>query len=364
MVPKAEHLDAERANLDFFLDIPPPRPPRREGRLDQGLADARAAVRVQRGLRRLRRDAVPEAAVPDVRRPDARRERHRLLLDLRRQPADDALVTATRTAAGPAWSNSLFEDNAEFGLGMRLALDQQVALRARRCSSASAPIDRRGPRPRDPRRPPGRRGATRRPARARRAAQGDGSRRARTTRLGTCSPIADALVRKERLDRRRRRLGLRHRLRRARPRAGERARRQRARARHAGLLEHGRAGLEGDAARAPWRSSPPAASRSGEKDLGLIAAAYGNVYVAQVALGADNAQTVKAFAEAESWPGPSLIIAYSTCIAHGIDMSTSMSHQTEAVKSGFWPLWRYDPRLGRRRGNIRCSSTAARRRSR
>jgi pyruvate-ferredoxin/flavodoxin oxidoreductase len=83
----------------------------------------------------------------------------------------------------------------------------------------------------------------------------------------------------------------------------------------------------------------------GRKDLGLFAAGYGNVYVGQVALGADNAHTVKVFGEAETWDGPSLIIAYSTCIAHGIDMSTSMSHQTEAVKSGFWPLWRYDPRL-------------------
>jgi pyruvate/2-oxoacid:ferredoxin oxidoreductase beta subunit len=83
----------------------------------------------------------------------------------------------------------------------------------------------------------------------------------------------------------------------------------------------------------------------GRKDLGLFATGYGNVYVAQIALGADNAQTVKALAEAETWPGPSLIIAYSTCIAHGIDMSTSMSHQAEAVKTGFWPLWRYDPRL-------------------
>jgi pyruvate-ferredoxin/flavodoxin oxidoreductase len=82
----------------------------------------------------------------------------------------------------------------------------------------------------------------------------------------------------------------------------------------------------------------------GRKDLGLFASDYGNVYVAQVALGGDNAQTVKAFAEAESWHGPSLIIAYSTCISHGIDMSTSMSHQKEAVQSGFWPLYRYDPR--------------------
>jgi pyruvate-ferredoxin/flavodoxin oxidoreductase len=84
--------------------------------------------------------------------------------------------------------------------------------------------------------------------------------------------------------------------------------------------------------------------RVGKKDLGMIAAAYGNVYVAQVAIGADNAQTVKALAEAESWHGPSVIIAYSTCIAHGIDMSTSMSHQSEAVRSGYWPTYRYDPR--------------------
>jgi len=83
----------------------------------------------------------------------------------------------------------------------------------------------------------------------------------------------------------------------------------------------------------------------GRKDLGMIAAAYGSVYVAQVAMGADNAQTVKALAEAETWDGPSLVIAYSTCIEHGIDMATSMTHQGEAVKSGFWPLWRYDPRL-------------------
>jgi pyruvate-ferredoxin/flavodoxin oxidoreductase len=82
----------------------------------------------------------------------------------------------------------------------------------------------------------------------------------------------------------------------------------------------------------------------GRKDLGLFASDYGNVYVAQVAVGGDNAQTVKAFAEAEAWHGPSLIIAYRTCISHGIDMSTSMSHQKEAVQSGFWPLYRYDPR--------------------
>jgi pyruvate-ferredoxin/flavodoxin oxidoreductase len=80
-----------------------------------------------------------------------------------------------------------------------------------------------------------------------------------------------------------------------------------------------------------------------KKDLGAIARAYGNVYVAQIAMGANDIQTVKALMEADAWPGPSLVIAYSTCIAHGIDMSKSMSHQKDAVKSGYWPLYRFHP---------------------
>ena len=75
-----------------------------------------------------------------------------------------------------------------------------------------------------------------------------------------------------------------------------------------------------------------------------MAVAYGNVYVAQVAMGANPAQTIRTFQEAESYPGPSLILAYSHCIAHGINMTTSMSHQKDAVNSGFWPLYHYDPR--------------------
>lgn len=81
----------------------------------------------------------------------------------------------------------------------------------------------------------------------------------------------------------------------------------------------------------------------GKKDLGAIAMSYGNVYVAQVALGANDLQTVKAFNEAAAWDGPSIILAYSTCIAHGIDMAKSMSHQKDIVKSGYWPLYRYSP---------------------
>lgn len=82
-----------------------------------------------------------------------------------------------------------------------------------------------------------------------------------------------------------------------------------------------------------------------KKDLALQATAYGNVYVARVAMGADPQQTIKAFREAESYDGPSLIIAYSHCIAHGIDMRKGLDQQYRAVASGHWPLMRYNPVL-------------------
>jgi pyruvate-ferredoxin/flavodoxin oxidoreductase len=82
-----------------------------------------------------------------------------------------------------------------------------------------------------------------------------------------------------------------------------------------------------------------------KKDLGLIAMSYGYVYVARVAMGANDAQTLKAFIEAEAYSGPSLIIAYSHCIAHGIDMVKGLNQQKLAVQCGMWPLYRYDPRL-------------------
>jgi pyruvate-ferredoxin/flavodoxin oxidoreductase len=72
---------------------------------------------------------------------------------------------------------------------------------------------------------------------------------------------------------------------------------------------------------------------------------YGNVYVAQVAMGASHNQTVKAMVEAERYDGPSLLICYSACIAHGIDMSQSLAREEMAVKSGHWPLYRYNPEL-------------------
>ncbi len=82
-----------------------------------------------------------------------------------------------------------------------------------------------------------------------------------------------------------------------------------------------------------------------KKDLGLHAINYGSVYVATVALGANDAQTIRAFLDAESYDGPSIIIAYSHCIAHGIDMTRGMQQQKAAVNSGHWLLYRYDPRL-------------------
>lgn len=80
-----------------------------------------------------------------------------------------------------------------------------------------------------------------------------------------------------------------------------------------------------------------------KKDLGMMAINYGNVYVAKVAMGSNDTQTLRAFLEAEAYDGPSIIIAYSHCIAHGIEMSTAMQNQKAAVDSGYWQLYRYNP---------------------
>ena len=84
-----------------------------------------------------------------------------------------------------------------------------------------------------------------------------------------------------------------------------------------------------------------------KKDLGMIAMTYGNIYVARVAMGANDAQTIRAFIEAEAYDGPALIIAYSHCIAHGIDLAKGMEQQKLAVQSGYWPLYRFNPNLAK-----------------
>ena len=81
----------------------------------------------------------------------------------------------------------------------------------------------------------------------------------------------------------------------------------------------------------------------GKKDLALQAISYGNVYVAQIAMGANPQQTLLAMREAEAYDGPSLILAYSHCIAHGINMTKALDNQMALVKSGQWSLYRYNP---------------------
>ena len=87
--------------------------------------------------------------------------------------------------------------------------------------------------------------------------------------------------------------------------------------------------------------------RSAKKNLAMMAMAYDNVYVAQVALGANPVATIRAISEAEAFDGPSIIIAYSPCIEHGIKggLSNHISVEKKAVTSGYWPIFRYDPRL-------------------
>ena len=119
----------------------------------------------------------------------------------------------------------------------------------------------------------------------------------------------------------------------------------------------------GQASKATPRGASAKFAASGKagrkKDLGMIAKAYRDVYVAQVALNANEAQTVRAILEAAAYPGPSLILAYSTCIAHGIDLADSAAHMKEAVASGHWPLYRYHPEpAGGDRPQFRLDSKA------
>jgi pyruvate-ferredoxin/flavodoxin oxidoreductase len=249
--------------------------------------------------------------------------------------------TIDEDGRGPAWANSLFEDNAEFGLGMRIGFDQQGAIARRLVTQLRDGI---GPDLAD----------------ALLAADqsdpaGIAAQRER---------VAELLVRLDALN-------------------GDRAVAHLRSLAQAlvdtsvwivggdgwaydigyGGLDHVLAsGMDvnvlvldtevysntgGQASKATPRGSVAKFATAGKstlkKDLGLLAMQYGDVYVGQISLGANDAQTVRVMKEAAAWPGPSLILAYSTCIAHGIDMRLSMEHQRNAVKSGHWPLYRYTP---------------------
>jgi pyruvate-ferredoxin/flavodoxin oxidoreductase len=251
--------------------------------------------------------------------------------------------TTNKDGRGPAWANSLFEDNAEFGLGFRLAVDAQ-------------------------------RGDAERLLRRLNGAIGDEL----ITALLTAEQRNEAQIAEQRA----RVVELRRRL------APLRAEDARLLERAADFLvrksvwifggdgwayDIGYGGLDhvlslgrdvnalvldtevysntgGQQSKATPKGAAAKFATAGKttakKDLGLMAMAYGNVYVARIAFGAGNkdAQTVKALQEAESYDGPSLVIAYSPCIAHGYGMACSLDQQALAVQSGYWPLYRFDPR--------------------
>lgn len=250
--------------------------------------------------------------------------------------------TVNREGRGPAWSNSLFEDNAEFGLGMRLALDHQNAyakdLVARMrdvVGDALASGLLNGDQ------------STEEGISVKRELISALKARLKDTPddLGRdLLSVADALVKKS--------VwivggdgwaydigygGLDHVL---------------ASGQNVNILvldTEVYSNTGGQASKATPLGAVAKFAAGGKatlkKDLGMTAMRYGDVYVAQVALGANDTHTVKAFLEAEAHNGPSLIIAYSQCIAHGIDMAKGMTQQKLAVESGCWPLYRYNPKL-------------------
>ena len=249
--------------------------------------------------------------------------------------------TVDRDGRGPAWSNSLFEDNAEFGLGMRVALDSREA-RARRLLEAEAAFAG-GELAREILEADQKNDAGIREQRARVATLKARLSRSRSPEARQLADAADDLVRKSvwivggdgwAYD-----IGF-------------------------GGLDHvlslpydvnvlvldtevysNTGGQQSKAT--PMGAAAKFAVRgksTGKKDLGLMAMTYGHVYVARVAMGAKDSQTLKAIQEAEAHPGPSLVIAYSHCIAHGYDMAQGCEQQKLIVESGLWPLYRFDPR--------------------
>ena len=243
---------------------------------------------------------------------------------------------------GPAWSNSLFEDNAEFGLGMRLAVDQQARYARELVARLNGQLGDelvKGLLEADQSKESGVEEQRRRVLELKKKIGG-----LSTPEALALMAIADALVRKSvwlvggdgwAYD-----IGF-------------------------GGLDHvlgsGRnvnvlvldtevySNTGGQMSKATPRGAvakfASGGKHTGKKDLAMEAVSYGSVYVARVAMGAGDTHTVKAFQEAEAHDGPSLIIAYSHCIAHGYDMSMGLEQQKRAVLSGYWPLMRYNPAL-------------------
>ncbi|HEX9541428.1 MAG TPA: 4Fe-4S binding protein, partial [Streptosporangiaceae bacterium] len=252
--------------------------------------------------------------------------------------------TTDSAGRGPAWSNSLFEDNAEFGLGYRLAADLHLDLARRRLSELRARLD--GDLVDEILSAPQRRESEFAGQRERVASLKDqlGRLDGEDPAVADLRSVIDHLVRRS--------VwivggdgwaydigsgGLDHVL---------------ASGRNINVLVldtevYSNTGGQMSKATPVGAVAKFAAAgkKMPKKDLALQAVAYGSVYVARVAMGADPQQTLRAFREAEAYDGPSLIIAYSHCIAHGIEMRDGMDQQYRAVASGYWPLIRYDPVL-------------------
>jgi len=250
--------------------------------------------------------------------------------------------TKNRDGRGPTWSNSLFEDNAEFGLGMRLAVDQQNHYAREMLGRLSGELGDalvQGLLDADQGKESGIQEQRSRVLELKKKLVSLNSQEA-----AALSAVADSLVQKSvwllggdgwAYD-----IGF-------------------------GGLDHvlgsGRnvnvlvldtevySNTGGQMSRATPRAAvakfATGGKRTSKKDLAMEAVSYGSVYVARVAMGANDTHTVKAFLEAEAHDGPSLIIAYSHCIAHGYDMSFGLDQQKKAVLSGYWPLMRYNPAL-------------------
>jgi pyruvate-ferredoxin/flavodoxin oxidoreductase len=256
--------------------------------------------------------------------------------------------TVNNDGRGPAWCNSLFEDNAEFGLGFRLSYDKQNEF-GRELVAALAPklgdVLADGILKADQKDEAGIyeqriRVAELKGKLARLKQEGDATTKALTTQL---LGVADMLVKKS--------VwilggdgwaydigygGLDHVM---------------ASGRNINILildTEVYSNTGGQMSKSTPRGAVAKFASAGKpvrkKDLGLIAMSYGGVYVASVAMGAKDEHTLRAFLEAESYPGVSIIIAYSHCIAHGINMTTAMQNQKAAVNSGQWLLYRHDPR--------------------
>jgi len=341
LLPVSEHRERERVNVDFFLSLP---------EVD------RAAVRADtvKGSQLLQPLFEFSGACSGCGETP--------YVKLLSQQFGDRMIVANATGCssiyggnlpttpwtvdsqgrGPAWNNSLFEDNAEFGLGMRVAADVQRSDARRLLAALASELDADlvlglmddEPGPEDEA------GMVRQRMRVsalreRLASIDDPRARSLESLADALIPISVWIVGGDGWAYDIGFGGLDH------------------------VLSSGRnvnilvldtevySNTGGQASKSTPRAATAKFASDGKatrkKDLGLLAEAYGDVYVAQIALGANETQTIRAMREAAAYEGPSLVIAYSTCIAHGIDMSTSMAHQKAAVMSGYWPLYRYHP---------------------